>query len=99
MIRKPDQRQAKGKRTEWKFHGRPVGEEKLQRLRKRFEKELAVHCLSLVPRKLPLLPNFHPNPNILASSNPNFINLCVQTSTGSLRAYIERIMCSICLFD
>jgi hypothetical protein len=55
MIQKQDQRQANGKRTEWKFHGQPVSEEKLERWRKRFENELVESVQSPVPCTFPTL--------------------------------------------
>ncbi|KAF8545125.1 hypothetical protein BDD12DRAFT_266967 [Trichophaea hybrida] len=51
MIRKQDRRLAEGKSTTFFFQGQPVSNEKLERARKRFEKETAaeLHPDSPVP--------------------------------------------------
>ncbi|KAF8242235.1 hypothetical protein K440DRAFT_133701 [Wilcoxina mikolae CBS 423.85] len=53
MIRKQDRRLAEGKPTTFFFQGQPVSSEKLERARKRFEKETAaeLHPDSPIPGK------------------------------------------------
>jgi hypothetical protein len=43
MVRKQDRRLVEGKQTTYIFRGQPVSNEKLERARKRFEKETAEH--------------------------------------------------------
>ena len=52
MIGKQDQRRIEGKGTKFQFHGIPVSDQKFERSRQRFEKELADHTQSAVACKL-----------------------------------------------
>jgi len=52
MIRKQDQRRIEGKRTKFHFHGIPISDQKFERSRQRFEKELADRTQSEVACKL-----------------------------------------------
>lgn len=52
MISIQERRLAEGKETTFIFHGQPVRNEKLERSRKRFEKELADQVMSPVACRL-----------------------------------------------